>query len=87
MKQQTPKFDVVKSIVKLPSLIFIGIIRFYQLAISPYLGVSKCRYNPTCSSYGIEAFKKHGVFKGFYLTSKRIMRCHPRGGHGYDPVP
>ncbi len=63
------------------------LIRFYQLAISPWLGRSKCRYTPTCSQYGLEAFKKHGPFKGFWLTLKRIFSCNPWGGHGYDPVP
>ena len=65
---------------------FIWIIRIYQLGISPLLG-NKCRYTPTCSQYGIEALKKHGVIKGGYLTLKRILSCHPWGGHGYDPVP
>ena len=46
-----------------------------------------CRFRPTCSQYALEAFRKHGVFKGFYLTVRRILRCHPWGGHGYDPVP
>lgn len=68
------------------SLPFIGLIRLYQIVISPWLG-PKCRYTPTCSHYGIEAFKKHGLIKGFWLTLKRISRCHPWGGHGYDPVP
>lgn len=62
------------------------LIRFYQYAISPYLGRS-CRYTPTCSQYFIEAVKKHGPFKGGYLGTRRILRCHPWGGHGYDPVP
>jgi uncharacterized protein len=65
---------------------FIVIIRFYQLAISPYLPPS-CRYSPTCSAYGVEALKKHGPFKGGWLTIKRIASCHPWGGSGYDPVP
>mgnify|MGYP001228367132 CR=1 FL=1 len=68
------------------SLPFIGLIRLYQLIISPWLG-SKCRYTPTCSQYGIEAFKKYGPIKGFWLTLKRVGRCHPWGGHGHDPVP
>jgi putative membrane protein insertion efficiency factor len=68
------------------SLPFILLIRFYQLAISPWLG-SKCRFTPTCSQYGIDAFKKYGPLKGFWLTAKRIARCNPWGGHGYDPVP
>jgi putative membrane protein insertion efficiency factor len=66
--------------------LFIAIIRFYQLVISPILP-SACRYTPTCSSYGIEALKKHGAIKGSVLTIKRIMRCNPWGGHGEDPVP
>jgi putative membrane protein insertion efficiency factor len=65
---------------------FILLIRFYQRAISPYLG-SNCRYTPTCSHYYIEAVKKYGPFKGSYLGIKRLLRCHPWGGHGYDPVP
>lgn len=65
---------------------FIFLIKIYQWFISPLLG-SKCRYTPTCSQYGLQAFKKYGVFKGGYLTIKRILSCHPWGGHGYDPVP
>ncbi len=66
--------------------LFIAIIRFYQLVISPILP-SACRYTPTCSAYGIEALKKHGAIRGCVLTIKRIMRCNPWGGHGEDPVP
>ncbi len=66
--------------------IFLGIIRIYQYAISPLFG-SSCRYAPSCSQYGIEAVKKHGAWKGGWLTIKRIGRCHPWGGSGYDPVP
>ncbi len=66
--------------------IFLGLIRFYQYAISPLFG-SSCRYAPSCSQYGIEAVKKHGAWKGGWLTIKRIGRCHPWGGSGYDPVP
>lgn len=61
-------------------------IRFYQLAISPMLPPS-CRYVPTCSQYAVEALRKHGPFKGLWLAVKRILRCHPWGGSGYDPVP
>ena len=77
----------MKSFNKIISFPFIMLIRFYQLAISPWLGKSKCRYTPTCSQYGLEAFKKHGPFKGFWLTLKRIFSCNPWGGHGFDPVP
>jgi uncharacterized protein len=66
--------------------LMIMMIRFYQLAISPYLR-SSCRYTPTCSQFYIEAVKKHGPFRGSYLGIKRLLRCHPWGGHGYDPVP
>lgn len=76
----------MKDLLRLLSLPFIALIRVYQLIISPLIG-SKCRYTPTCSHYGIEALKKHGLIKGTWLTVKRIARCHPWGGHGYDPVP
>lgn len=64
----------------------IQIVRFYRFAISPWLGAN-CRFDPTCSSYTIEALEIHGVFKGTCLAAKRIGRCHPWGGAGYDPVP
>lgn len=66
--------------------LLIGIVRLYQLTISPYLP-SSCRYHPTCSTYAIEALREHGVVKGGWLTVKRIGRCHPWGESGYDPVP
>lgn len=66
--------------------VFIFLIKAYQKLISPIFPPS-CRYTPTCSQYGIEAFRKHGAWKGFWLTLKRIASCHPWGGHGYDPVP
>jgi len=62
------------------------LVRFYQLAISPWLG-SNCRYQPTCSQYMLEALKTHGLLKGLFLGTKRILSCHPWGGSGYDPVP
>lgn len=66
--------------------LFIVLVRFYQLAISPWLA-PRCRYQPTCSSYAIEALQKHGAIKGTWLALRRIGRCHPLGGSGYDPVP
>lgn len=66
--------------------IFILPIRFYQLCISPMLPAS-CRFVPTCSQYAIEAIMKHGIFRGSYLAIRRILRCHPWRGSGYDPVP
>lgn len=61
-------------------------IRFYQRFISP-LTPPSCRYTPTCSQYAVEAIQKHGPLKGLYLAVRRILRCHPWGGYGYDPVP
>jgi len=68
------------------SLIIIGLVRFYQLFISPILG-PRCRFYPTCSSYTIEAIKTHGVICGSWLAIKRIGRCHPANPGGVDPVP
>ncbi|MGB2152686.1 MAG: membrane protein insertion efficiency factor YidD [Flavobacteriaceae bacterium] len=65
---------------------FILLIKFYQSVISP-LTPASCRYSPTCSAYGLEAFEKHGPIKGLYLTIKRILSCHPWSKGGYDPVP
>jgi hypothetical protein len=62
------------------------LIRFYQLAISPWLPPS-CIYTPTCSQYGFEAISKYGIFKGGWLALRRILRCHPFAQGGYDPVP
>ncbi len=65
---------------------FIVIIKLYQMIISPILG-SNCRYMPTCSEYTIDSLKTFGILKGLYLSIKRISKCHPFGGHGYDPLP
>jgi hypothetical protein len=64
----------------------LGIVWFYRYAISPLLG-GNCRFQPSCSAYAEEALRKYGAFKGGWLTLKRIGRCHPWGGSGYDPVP
>lgn len=61
-------------------------VRLYRVAISPLIG-GNCRYDPTCSAYALEALEKHGAVKGGWLAFRRIMRCHPFGGSGYDPVP
>ncbi|MGB3181402.1 MAG: membrane protein insertion efficiency factor YidD [Cyclobacteriaceae bacterium] len=73
---------IKKSIVWLLS----AAIRFYQYGISPYFPAS-CRYTPTCSQYALKAIRTHGPGRGMALAIKRISRCHPWGGHGYDPVP
>ena len=62
------------------------LVRGYQRVLSP-LKPPTCRFLPTCSSYTIEALQRHGVVKGGWIATKRICRCHPWGGHGYDPVP
>jgi uncharacterized protein len=66
--------------------LFILVARFWQIGPSRVLPPS-CRYAPSCSEYAIEALKKYGVLRGGWLTIKRLMRCHPWGGSGYDPVP
>ena len=77
------KMNVVLKIIGFP-LIFL--VKIYQWIISPILPQA-CRYTPTCSSYMIEAINVWGPFKGFYLGLRRVMSCHPWGGHGHDPVP
>ncbi|HEX9253811.1 MAG TPA: membrane protein insertion efficiency factor YidD [Ignavibacteriaceae bacterium] len=72
--------------LKILAVPFIVLIKVYQLLISP-LFPSSCRYTPTCSHYTAEALKKYGIIKGGWLGIKRISRCHPWGGSGYDPVP
>ena len=73
-------------ISRILALPFITLIRLYRIFISPLLG-SNCRHTPTCSEYGIIALKKYGVFKGTFLTVKRIIKCNPLFKGGYDPVP
>ena len=68
------------------SRISIFLIKGYKYLISPYIGKS-CRFEPSCSTYALEAFRSYGFFRGFKLSLFRIIRCNPWGGHGYDPVP
>lgn len=68
--------------------IAIKMVHAYQFAISPIIGGrAACRFTPTCSEYTRQAIEKHGVFRGVWLGIKRISRCRPGGGYGYDPVP
>ena len=79
-----PKWKtVLRKILSFP-LIFL--VRFYRVCISP-LKPPTCRFTPTCSTYALQALRKYGPFKGGWLAVKRILRCHPWGGSGYDPVP
>lgn len=68
------------------AFVLILTIRFYQKCISP-LTPPTCRFTPSCSQYAVEALRKHGPVKGLWLAVRRILRCHPWGGSGYDPVP
>ena len=68
------------------SILIRALIRGYQLFLSPVLGAN-CRYEPTCSHYAMEAVRAHGPLRGVWLGGRRILRCHPWGGAGYDPVP
>jgi putative membrane protein insertion efficiency factor len=79
------KMKIIKIISHVPAWILIGLIWIYKYALSPLIPAA-CRYTPTCSEYGMQAVKKYGFFKGGFLTMKRIGRCHPWGGSGYDPV-
>lgn len=71
---------------RLLSLPFIVLIRMYQAVLGPLMG-GHCRFVPTCSHYGLEAYRVHGPIRGTWLTLRRLVRCHPFGGGGYDPVP
>lgn len=66
--------------------VLIGMVRLYQLAISSWTP-SSCRFTPSCSAYAIEAIEAHGALRGGWMAARRLGRCHPWGGHGYDPVP
>lgn len=66
--------------------VLLAVIRFYQAAISPWTPAA-CRYHPTCSAYAFEAIRRHGSIRGGWFAVRRIGRCHPWGGSGYDPVP
>ena len=71
---------------RLPRMVLIGLVRGYQLVLSPLLPPA-CRYYPSCSAYAIEALERHGALRGAWLAARRIARCHPFRPGGYDPVP
>lgn len=72
--------------VGLAARALIGLVLLYRATLSPWLG-GHCRYHPTCSVYAIGALRHHGAIRGGWLAAKRILRCHPWGGSGYDPPP
>jgi len=78
--------NLVKKFFQLLAVPLILLIKTYQLLISPLFPPS-CRFTPTCSHYTVEALKKYGILKGGWLGFRRIIKCHPWGGSGYDPVP
>ncbi len=82
MKVGKPIFKRFKPL----SWLMLALIAFYRTCISPFTPPA-CRYTPTCSQYAQEAIRKYGAFRGGWLALKRILRCHPFGGSGYDPVP
>lgn len=75
-----------QKLIKLPSIMMMGLIRFYQLIISPWLG-THCRFTPSCSQYSLESYQRFGMIKGTYLSVKRIVKCHPWHQGGEDKVP
>ncbi|WP_084106270.1 membrane protein insertion efficiency factor YidD [Demequina sp. NBRC 110056] len=82
----TPARRVIAAAVAVPRLVIIGIIRIYQLGVSPLLG-PRCKYYPSCSAYGLEAVRRHGAIKGFALGVWRVLRCNPWSHGGVDDVP
>lgn len=72
-------------ILHLPNMLFIWLIRFYQLALSPLM-VPSCRFTPSCSRYAVQAFEKYNFFKALGLTTWRILRCNPFNPGGHDPL-
>ena len=64
----------------------VRLVRAYQVVLSPVMG-GRCRFAPSCSHYAIEAYERHGALRGSWLTLRRLLRCHPWGGSGFDPVP
>ena len=77
---------IIKVLTQIPKHITIGAVRFYQVGISPLLP-SSCRHQPTCSQYMIDAINEWGVVRGLIIGTKRLLRCHPWGTQGFDPVP
>lgn len=75
--------SICKRVAVFPLIV---LVRFYQYCISP-LKPPCCRFTPTCSAYALQALRKYGPIKGGWLSLRRILRCHPWGGSGYDPVP
>jgi len=82
---------MIRFISQILAALLIFLVRVYQWTLSPLMHAlapgSGCRYEPTCSSYAIQALQKHGPLRGSWLAARRFGDCHPWGHHGYDPVP
>lgn len=76
--------SLLSALYRAPRLVLVGVVRLYQGAVSPWLPAT-CRYTPTCSEYAVQALRRYGALRGSVLAVWRIARCHPWGGHGYDP--
>lgn len=86
MARPTPRPEARSIAVRLVGTPLIGVIHLYRWLVSPLLG-PRCRYLPTCSAYALEAIERHGPWRGLRLAAARVLRCHPWGGSGCDPVP
>lgn len=75
-----------KTLTDLPKRILLGLIRGYQITLSPFIG-NQCRFHPSCSTYAAEAIAQHGAISGSWLAVRRLGRCHPFNAGGFDPVP
>ncbi|MFW7415356.1 membrane protein insertion efficiency factor YidD [Demequina sp. SO4-18] len=78
--------SLARAVASVPRLLLVGLIRLYQLTVSPLLG-PRCKYYPSCSHYGLEAVRTHGAMRGFVLASWRVLRCNPWSNGGVDDVP
>lgn len=75
---------MLRTFLRIPRVLLMGLVRGYQLILSPHLP-SSCRYTPSCSQYAMQALEQYGAVKGTILAVHRVLRCNPWGGHGYDP--
>jgi putative membrane protein insertion efficiency factor len=79
--------DIPLTLLNLPRIILLGLIRFYQMTISKTLPTNTCRFYPSCSHYGYQVIYKYGVLRGGWMATWRVLRCNPFNPGGYDPVP
>jgi hypothetical protein len=79
--------DLPFTLWNIPKFILLGLIRLYQIIVSPALPPDTCRFYPTCSHYGYQAIYKYGIFKGTAMAIWRVLRCNPYNSGGFDPVP